>query len=81
MLCLKCVQDIIARDAHTHGSIFMPIILRSDKTTVFVATGQNNFYPLYMSIGNIHNMLHCAHKNLLVLIGFLAMPKSKYTCS
>ena len=44
-----------------HGSVFMPIILGSDKTTVSVATGQNNFYPLYMSIGNIHNMLCRAH--------------------
>ena len=62
-----------------HGSVFVPIILGSDKTTVSVATGQNDFYPLYMSIGNVCNRLCRAHKNALVLIGFLAMLKSKYT--
>jgi hypothetical protein len=46
--------------------------------TVSVATGQNDFYPLYLSIGNVRNNLRRAHKNALVLIGFLAMPKS--TC-
>ncbi|KAG2110059.1 hypothetical protein BD769DRAFT_1674733 [Suillus cothurnatus] len=44
--------DIIAEDTDTHGSTFMPVILGSDKTTVSVATGQNDYYPLYVSIGN-----------------------------
>ncbi|KAG1756916.1 uncharacterized protein EDB91DRAFT_1233597 [Suillus paluster] len=39
--------DMMADDADTHGSTFVPIILRSDKTTVSVATGQNDYYPLY----------------------------------
>ncbi|KAJ7271319.1 hypothetical protein B0H12DRAFT_1228975 [Mycena haematopus] len=42
-------QDIIVEDPATHGSTFVPIILGSDKTTVSVATGQNEYYPLYMS--------------------------------
>ncbi|KAG0706319.1 hypothetical protein DFH29DRAFT_980397 [Suillus ampliporus] len=42
--------DKIAEDAETHGSTFVPIILGSDKTTVSVATGQNDYYPLYASI-------------------------------
>ena len=54
----------------------MPVILGSDKTTVSVATGQNDFYPLYLSIGNVRNNVRRAHANALVLIGFLAMPKS-----
>jgi hypothetical protein len=33
------MQDIIAQDPDTHGSMFVPIILGSDKTTVSVATG------------------------------------------
>lgn len=69
-------QDIIAKDPATHGSAFVPIILGSDKTTVSVATGQNDFYPLYLSIGNVRNNMRRAHRNALVLIGFLAMPKS-----
>jgi hypothetical protein len=60
-----------------HGSMFVPIILGSDKTTVSVATGQNDFYPLYMSIGNVRNRIRRAHKDAVVLIGFLAIPKGK----
>jgi Plavaka transposase len=65
LLCLRELntipQDKIAKDLATHGSMFVPIILRSDKTTVSVATGQNKYYPLYMSIGNAHNGVHWAH--------------------
>ncbi|KAG2140331.1 hypothetical protein BD769DRAFT_1384083 [Suillus cothurnatus] len=42
-------------DPATHGSTFVPVILGSDKTTVSVATGQNDYYPLYASIGNVRN--------------------------
>jgi hypothetical protein len=56
--------------------MFCPVILGSDKTTVSVATGQNDFYPLYMSLGNVSNKIRRAHKNAVVVIGFLAMPKS-----
>jgi hypothetical protein len=60
-----------------HGSSFVPIILGSDKTTVSVGTGHNEYYPLYASIGNIHNNVRRAHRNGVALIGFLAIPKSK----
>ena len=59
-----------------HGSMFVPIILGSDKTTVSVATGQNEYYPLYMTIGNVHNGVRRAHRNALALVAFLAIPKS-----
>ncbi|KAG1827440.1 uncharacterized protein BJ212DRAFT_1443481 [Suillus subaureus] len=68
-------NDIIAGDLETIGSTFVPIILRSDKTMVSVAMGNNEYYPLY-SIGNVHNNVHCAHQDALVVIGFLAMPKT-----
>ena len=55
--------------------MFVPIILGSDKTTVSIATGQSEFYPLYLSIGNIHNNVRRAHHGGVALIGFLAMPK------
>ena len=32
------------------GATFMPVILGSDKTTVSVATGQHDYYPLYLSL-------------------------------
>ncbi|KAH7916945.1 hypothetical protein BV22DRAFT_973917, partial [Leucogyrophana mollusca] len=54
--------DIIARDPTTHGSTFVPVILGSDKTTVSVATGSNEYYPLYASISNIRNNVRRAHQ-------------------
>ncbi|KAI6025193.1 hypothetical protein BKA83DRAFT_4124914 [Pisolithus microcarpus] len=57
-------------------SMFVPIILGSDKTIVSVATGQNDYYPLYLSVGNIHNNVHQGHCNGVILIAFLAMPKT-----
>ena len=58
--------------------MFVPIILGSDKTTVSVATGQNDFHPLYLSIRNVQNHIQRAHKDTLVLIGFLPIPKGKF---
>jgi Plavaka transposase len=56
--------------------MLVPIILGSDKTTVSVATGHNEYYPLYVSIGNVHNNIRRAHRGALALIAFLALPKS-----
>ncbi|KAF8257336.1 hypothetical protein EI94DRAFT_1774510 [Lactarius quietus] len=72
--------DIIANDPDTHGLLLVPIILGSDKTTVSIATGQNEYYPLYLSIGNVHNNVRHAHRNAVVLLGLLAIPKSKFCC-
>ncbi|KAF9225582.1 hypothetical protein BS17DRAFT_869508 [Gyrodon lividus] len=47
--------DVISEDERTDGSTFVPIILGSDKTTMSVATGNNKYYPLYLSIGNVQN--------------------------
>ncbi|KAG1722011.1 hypothetical protein EDB19DRAFT_1859531 [Suillus lakei] len=73
-------QDQIAEDpaidTATHGSTFVPVILGSDKTTVSVTTGQNDYYPLYASIGNVWNNVCCAHHGALAVVGFLAMPKT-----
>ncbi|KAH9027218.1 hypothetical protein EDB85DRAFT_1893036 [Lactarius pseudohatsudake] len=71
---------IIAEDPETHGSVFCPMILSSDKTTVSVATGHNKYWPIYLSIGNIHNIRQ-AHRNGVVLLGFFAIPKSWLVCS
>ncbi|KAJ7928693.1 hypothetical protein B0H13DRAFT_2228890 [Mycena leptocephala] len=68
--------DIIVEDPTTHGSTFVPVILGSDKTTVSVATGQNEYYPLYMSNGLVYNGTRRAHRNAVTLIGFLAIPKT-----
>ena len=70
-------QDILAQDKQNHGAVFCPIFLGSDKTTVSVATGQNEYYPLYMSNGLIYNTIWRGHRNGVSVIGFLAIPKSK----
>lgn len=49
------LQDTIAQDPNTHGTMIIPIILGSNKTTVLVGTGNNEYWLVYMSIGNIHN--------------------------
>lgn len=77
VLIIALYQDKIAEDPDAVGAMFVPIILGSDKTTVSVATGQTEYYPLYASIGNVHNNARRAHRNALVLIGFLAIPKSE----
>ena len=64
-------------DESTHGAMFTPVILGSDKTTVSVATGQNDYYPLYISLGNVHNCAQRAHRNAVSLITFLSIPKGK----
>ncbi|KAI0075240.1 hypothetical protein K474DRAFT_1685420 [Panus rudis PR-1116 ss-1] len=69
--------DELAQNESTHGSMFVPIILGSDKTTVSVATGQNEYYPLYMSLGNFHNDARRAHCDAVIPIGFLAIPKGE----
>ena len=71
------LQDKIAENEHNHGATLCPIILGSDKTTVSVATGQNEYYPLYMSNGLIHNNVRRAHRNGVTLIAFLAILKIK----
>ncbi|KAI5984758.1 hypothetical protein EDD15DRAFT_2201065 [Pisolithus albus] len=60
-----CHVDILAKDPAMHGAMLVPVIL-----------GQNDYYPLYLSIGNVHNNTCRAHHNAVVLLAFLAIPKS-----
>jgi len=57
--------------------MFVPTVAGSDGTVVSVATGQNEYHPVYLSIGNVHNQVRRARRGALVLIGFLAIPKSE----
>ena len=59
----------------------VPLILGSDKTLASNATGQNEFHPLYISPGNVKNSVRRAHRDALIPIGFLAIPKSMYSDS
>ncbi|KAJ3990642.1 hypothetical protein F5050DRAFT_1555875, partial [Lentinula boryana] len=57
------------------GAMLVPVILGADKTTVSVATGHVEYHPLYLTIGNVTNALRRGHSNVVVPIGFLAIPK------
>lgn len=64
-------QDLIAAaDPSTHGSMFVPIIAGSDKTTVSVATGHQEYHPVYMSPSNLSNITRRAHGNALLPVAF-----------
>jgi len=64
------------KDPENHGATFCAAILGSDKTTVSVATGHTEYYPLYLSNGLVHNNVQHARRNALTLVAFLAIPKS-----
>ncbi|KAA1479592.1 hypothetical protein DENSPDRAFT_862058 [Dentipellis sp. KUC8613] len=68
-------SEIYEADPTTKDAMYCPIILGSDKTTVSVATGNVEYHPLYLSIGNVHNTVRRAHRNAVIPIGFLAIPK------
>ena len=55
--------------------MLVPVILGADKTTVSVHTGNTEFHPVYLSIGNIHSNIRRAHKDSVIPIAFLSIPK------
>ena len=57
--------------------MFVPVVAGSDKTTVSVATGHQEYHPVYMSPGNLANTARRAHGNGLLPVAFLPIPKSK----
>jgi hypothetical protein len=66
------------KDQQTWGSMLVPIILGADKTTVSVATGNTEYHPVYLSPGNVHNSMRRAHRNTVVPVAFLAIPKCMF---
>lgn len=66
---------IYVDDPATEGTMYCAVILGSDKTTVSVATGNVEYHPLYLSIGNIRNEARRGHRNGVIPIAFLAIPK------
>ncbi|KAH9019934.1 hypothetical protein EDB83DRAFT_2568069 [Lactarius deliciosus] len=68
--------DTISQDKKTHGAMFVPIIAGSDKTTVSVATGHQEYHPVYASLGNITNTARRGHRNGVVPVAFLPIPKT-----
>ncbi|KAI0004338.1 hypothetical protein BJV74DRAFT_876020 [Russula compacta] len=68
--------DEIAGDVSNHGAMFVPIVAGSDKTTVSVATGHQEYHPVYMSPGNLTNIARHSHGNTLLPVAFLPIPKT-----
>jgi hypothetical protein len=56
--------------------MLVPIVAGSDKTTVSVATGHQEYHLLYQSPGNISNIARRAHGNAVLPVAFLPIPKS-----
>ncbi|KAI0686190.1 hypothetical protein C8Q76DRAFT_803950 [Earliella scabrosa] len=65
----------LADNPNIHGAMLTPVILGADKTTVSVATGHQEYHPVYMSPGNIHNTTQRAHGDAFLPIAFLAIPE------
>lgn len=59
--------------------MLVPIISGSDKTTVSVATGHQEYHPVYQSPGIITNTARRAHGNSVLPVVFLPIPKSEST--
>ena len=57
------------------------LVTGADKTTVSVATGNQEYHPLYASPGNLKNNMRRAHGQGVAVLAFLPIPKSEYTCS
>jgi len=58
--------------------MFVPIYISSDKTMVLVATSQNDFHPVYISIVNVHNGIQRADVGGFVLLAFLPIPRGDH---
>jgi hypothetical protein len=70
-------QDTIAEDLSTHGTMLVLVFSGSDKTTVSVATGHQEYHPIYASAENISNTAQQGHGNVVVPVAFLPIPKSR----
>ncbi|GLB38138.1 hypothetical protein LshimejAT787_0500030 [Lyophyllum shimeji] len=67
--------DEISKLPDTRGAIFVPIVAGSDKTTVSVATGHQQYHPVYISPGGLMNIARRARGNAVLPVAFLPIPK------
>ena len=72
-------QDEISKDSATHGVMVVPIISGSDKTTASVGTSQQEYHPVYVSVGNISNTAWQSHGIGVLPVAFLPIPKGKWS--
>jgi hypothetical protein len=70
------LQVKVSKLPGTAGSMLVGVAGGLDKTTVSVGTGDVEFHPVYATLTNIKNGMRRAHREALVPIAFLAIPKS-----
>ncbi|KAJ7221252.1 hypothetical protein GGX14DRAFT_669179 [Mycena pura] len=68
--------DLIAQDKTNHGTMFVPVVAGSDKTTVSVATGHQEYHPVYASPGNLTGLARRARGNGVLPVAFLPIAKT-----
>ncbi|KAJ7101001.1 hypothetical protein C8R43DRAFT_1141269 [Mycena crocata] len=68
--------DILAQTPANHGCAYVPVVGGSDKTTVSVATGHQEYHPVYVSPGILSGPARRAHGNGVLPAAFLAIPKT-----
>ncbi|KAJ7724027.1 hypothetical protein B0H16DRAFT_1736971 [Mycena metata] len=69
-------KDTIAADPSTHGATFVPLVAGSDKTTISVATGHQEYHPVYQSPGVLTGVARRSHGNGVLPVAFLPIPKT-----
>ena len=57
--------------------MFLPLIMGSDKTTVSVATGNQEFHPFYGSPGIISNLAQRSHGSGVTVLPYAMLPIPK----
>jgi hypothetical protein len=55
--------------------MFVPVIAGNDKMTVSVATGHQEFHPLYISAGNMSGIARRSHEGGVIPAAILPIPK------
>lgn len=55
--------------------MFVPVVAGSEKTTVSVATGHQEYHPVYISPGGLSNTARRGHSNSVLPLAFLPIPK------
>ena len=55
--------------------MFVPVVAGSDKTTVSVAMGHQEYHPVYISPSGLSNTACCGHSNSVLPLAFLPILK------
>ncbi len=55
--------------------MLVSVVGGSDKTTVSIATGGQEYHPFYVSPGNLTNTARRGHGSGIMPVGFLPIPK------